>query len=197
MIFQDKMDGLRDRFERLSQRERTMVTALGVTFCIMVTLIVGFLITDGLSSLEERNSAMRQALKDIETHRDSYLKARAKTAQLETRLGHGSIQLGSYVEQAAKEVGVEIPESNDHAPAPAGKQWVERAVDLSLHHVKLDQLANFMKKIETGPNLVVVTALNIRTRDDKHTDLDVEMTVSTYERAKPADKGAGKKGDKG
>src|SRR4051812_19200993 len=103
MIFQDQMDRLRDRFERLSQRERTMVSALGVTFCIMITLIVGFLITDGLSSLEERNSAMRQALKDIETHRDSYLKARAKTAQLETRLGHGTVQLGSYVEQAAKE----------------------------------------------------------------------------------------------
>jgi len=198
MIFSEQIDRLRDRFERLSQRERTLVTALGVTFCVMVTLIVGFLITDGLSSLEERNAAMRQALKDIDTQRDNYLRARAKSSQLETRLGHGSIQLGSYVEQAAKEVGVEIPESNDRTPAPAGKQWVERGVDLRLQHVKLDQLASFMKKIETGPNLVVVTALNVRTRDDKHQDLDVEMTVTTYERAKPASKeSGGKKGEKG
>jgi hypothetical protein len=198
MIFQEQLDRLRDRFERLSQRERTMVSALGVTFVVLLTLIVGFLITDGLSSLEGRNAAMRQALKDLDTHRDSYLRARSKSAQMETRLGHGDMKLGTYVEQAAKEVGVDVPETNDRAPAPAGKQWVERAVDLRLQHVKLDQLANFMKKIETGPNLVVVTALNIRTRDDKHQDLDVEMTVSTYERAKPTGKDTGaKKGDKG
>jgi hypothetical protein len=195
MIFQDKIDALRDRFERLSQRERTMVGALGVTFVVMLTLIVGFLITDGLSSLEQRNAAMRQALRDMETQRDSYLKLRAKTAQLETRLGHGSVQLGTYLEQSAKEAGVEILENTDRPMAPAGKQWTERGVDLRLSRVRLEQLANFMKKIETGPNLVLVTGLNIRTRDDKHQDLDVEMSVSTYEKNKGAGKDA-KKGDK-
>ena len=35
----------------------------------MVTLIVGFLITDGLSSMEERNADMRQALRDLDTQR--------------------------------------------------------------------------------------------------------------------------------
>ena len=196
MIFEDKVNALRDRFERLSQRERTMVAALGITFVVMVTLIVGFLITDGLSSLEERNAAMRQALKDIETQREPYLRQKAKTAQLESRLNRGSIQLGSYVEQAAKETGVEIPEFNEATPAPAGKNWTEKSLAFRLQRVKLEQLANFMRKLETGPSLVVVTQLNIRTRDDKHQELDVEMTVSTYEKNKSAGKDSGKKGDK-
>ena len=38
-----------------------------------------------------------------------------------------------------------------------------------------------MKAIETGKSLVVVTSLTVRTRDDKHQQLDVEMSVSTYE----------------
>jgi hypothetical protein len=187
------MDALRDRFERLSQRERTMVMALGISFVVMLTLIVGFLITDGLSSIAQRNDDMRQALKDIDTQRDNYLNARSKSRQLETRLGSTPVQLGGYLEQAAKEAGVQIPESNDRAPAPAGKQYIERAVDLRLQHVKLDELATFLKKIETGPNLVIVTALSIHTRDDKHQELDVEMTVSTYERAQPKDKPGAKK----
>jgi general secretion pathway protein M len=186
MIITDKLNALRDWFERLSQRERTMVSALGVTFVLMVTLIVGFLITDGLSSLGERNADMRQALRDIETQRDAYLKLKAKSSQLETRLGHTPIQLGGYLEQAAKEAGVEIPESNERPPVAAGKNWTERSVDLSLKRVRIDALANFLKRVETGPNLVVVTALLVRTRDDKHQELDVEMTVSTYERGSDA-----------
>ena len=93
MTFNDRMQALRDKWERLSQRERTMVGAMGVTFVIMVTLIVGFLITDGLSSMEERNADMRQALRDLDTQRDAYVRMKAKSAQMETRLGSQPVQL--------------------------------------------------------------------------------------------------------
>ena len=190
-----RLQKLRDRWERLSSRERTMVTALGVTFVVMVTMIVGFFITDGLATFEERNADMRQALRDLDTKRDQYLKAKAKVQQLEARIGHNSIQLGGYLETAAKEAGFEIPESNERQPQPAGKHWTERGIDIHLRQVKLEALTKFLKKVETGPNLVVVTALNIKTRDDKHQDLDVEMTVSTYERAtEKKDKPSAKKG---
>jgi general secretion pathway protein M len=196
-MIRDRLNALRDRFERLSQRERTMVTALGVTFVVMVTLVVGFFITDGLSSLEERNADMRQALKDIETQRDNYIKAKNKSNQMETRIGRQPIQLSGYLEQAAKESGVEIPESNERGAQQAGKAFIERSVELRLKSVRLEQLAAFLKRIETGPNLVLVTQLSVRTRDDKHQDLDVEMTVSTWEHAPPSkDKDKTKKGDK-
>jgi type II secretory pathway component PulM len=190
-----RMQRLRDRWERLSSRERTMVSAMGVTFILMVTFIVGFFITDGLSTFEEKNRDMRQALRDLDTHRQSYLAAKNKLQQLEARIGKNPIQLGGYLEQAAKESGVEIPESNERQPTPAGKQYVEKSIDLRLRAVKLEALGKFLKRVETGPNLVVVSALNVRTRDDKHQDLDVEMTISTYEHAPPPKES--KKGAKG
>jgi hypothetical protein len=193
MTLNDRLQALRDKWERLSQRERTMVGALGVTFVVMVTLIVGFLITDGLATLEERNGDMRQALRDLDTQRDSYLKLRAKSQQIEVRLGATPVQLGTYLETASKEAGVEIGESIDVPAVPAGK-FVERAVTLHLRAVTLDQLVKFMKAIETGRNLVVVSMLHITTRDDKHQQLDVEMTVSTYQR--DTSKAGAKKGDK-
>jgi type II secretory pathway component PulM len=193
-MIRSRLDALRERWERLSQRERTMVTALGVAFAVMVTLIVGFVITDGLSSLEERNADMRQALRDIETRRDGYIKARAKTEQIDHKIGTTPVQLSGYLEAAAKETGVEIPESNERPPQPAGKAYVERSVDLRLKSVRIEQLGAFLKRIETGQNMVLVTALSVRTRDDKHQELDVEMTVSTYEHAPK--KAEPKKGDK-
>src|SRR3954471_23061252 len=149
MTFNDRMQALRDKWERLSQRERTMVGAMGVTFVIMVTLIVGFLITDGLSSMDERNAHMRQALRDLDTQRDNYLRLKAKTAQMETRLGTTPVQLQGYVESAAKDSGVEIQEQNERPAAPAGKKFIERTVDLRLRAVSLEQLAKFMKALET------------------------------------------------
>lgn len=183
MTFNDRMQELRDKWERLSQRERTMVGAMGVTFIIMVTLIVGFLITDGLATMEEHNADMRQALRDLDTQRDKYIQMRAKTAQMETRLGSQPVQLQGYVESAAKEAGVEISDSTDRPAAAAGKKFLERSVDLHLKPMTLDQLTRFMKAIETGRSLVVVTSLSVRTRDDKHEQLDVDMTVATYEKA--------------
>jgi type II secretory pathway component PulM len=192
-----RMQRLRDRWERLSSRERTMVSAMAVTFVLMITLIVGFFITDGLSTFAEHNSAMRQALRDLETHRQSYLNAKQKLQQVEARIGQSQIQLGGYLETAAKESGVEIPESNERQPVPAGKNYVEKSLDLRLRAVKIEALGKFLKRIETGPNLVVVSALSVKTRDDRHQDLDVELTVSTWERAPAKDPKKEKgKGDK-
>lgn len=194
--FETKLKALRDWFERLSSRERAMVGALAVTFVSLVTLVIGYLISDGLSTLAERNAEMRQALRDLDTQRDSYLRAKAKYSQLESRLHGSAPALSGYLEQAAKEAGIQIPESNDRPTVPSGKNYVEHSVDLRLRAVTLDALAKFMKRIETGPNLVVVSALNVRTRDDHHKELDVEMTVATYERAaEKKEKGGGKKGE--
>lgn len=197
MIFEAQLGRLRERWERMSPRERTLVSAAGATFVLMVVIISGFLITDGLANLDEKNADARQALRDLETQRDSYLRAKAKAMQLESRVGHSPVQLQGFLEQVAKETGVEIPESNERAPTPAGKQYVERSVDIRLKQVTLPTLAKFLKGIESGPNIVVVTSLSIHTRDDKHEDLEVEMTVTTYERAtEKKDKPGEKKGDK-
>jgi type II secretory pathway component PulM len=198
MILEAQIARFRARWERLSARERTLLTAMGITFVAMTVVIVGFVITDGLATLEDRNADSRQALRDLETQRDSYLKSKAKAAQLETRMGKTPVQLQGFLEQVGKDAGVEIPESDEQAAQPTGKsQFQERSVTLRLKQVTLESLTKFMRGIETGPNLVVITALNIKTRDDKHQDLEVEMTVTTWDHAtEKKDKTTTKKGDK-
>lgn len=181
---------LGDALERMSQRERTLVTALGIFAGFFVLLIMGYLIYGKLDDLEERNSAMRQALRDIERKRGPYLAARAKMAALEARISGVPIQLCSFSEQAAKEASVEVKECNSRAPEPVGKKYLQQSVDIRLSKVGLEPLAKFLRRLETSPgNLVMVTQLSVRARDDKHVDFDVDMTVSTYERAPKKQKG--------
>lgn len=193
---QDPVNKLAEAIERMSPRERALAAALGAVTVLCVLLLFGFLIYSRLSDLEERNDAMRQALKDIERKRGAYLQARQKVNDLEQRIGQSPLQLSGFLETAAKEAGVEIRETNPRTPEAIGKKYTQRSVDLRLSKVALEPLAKFMRRLEQNAgNLVMVTQLSIRARDDKHVDFDVDMTVSTYERAAkkpPEPKGAGK-----
>ena len=74
-------------------------------------------------------------------------------------------------------------------PPITGIRWVAELIRIAggddiFPERALEPLAKFMRRLEQNAgNLVMVTQLSIRARDDKHVDFDVDMTVSTYERA--------------
>jgi type II secretory pathway component PulM len=194
---------VRAQWDRLSARERRLLSALGACLVACVVISIGWLIADGLRQIEERNADMRQALKDISAHRDEFIRAKMDNSSKERKVpeaGKG-LALQGYLEAAAKDLDVTIPEMNERPPQPRGKNYVEKSVDIKLRGVNLQQLAEFMKKTETGsPTVVVVVSrLYVRTRFNQHDQLDVEMTVSTFERGapeKPKGPGKGKRDEK-
>lgn len=188
------LEGLKARWDRLSERERMLVGLLGAAAVLIVLVIIVVLGDSALGDLRGTNQNIRQALKDIEAHRDAYVRARSKTAALESRIGKGSVALEGFLESAANQSDILISETNEQQPQVVkNTKYTERNVDLRIRKCNLEQLAKFLRKIETGPNLVVVTGLTARVRDDKHEDLEVEMRVTTWERA-PDKPGAKKTG---
>lgn len=192
----DRVAQIRAQWDRLSLRERRLLTLLTGCLLALVVFAIGYVISDGLQSIDERNRDMRQALKDIAGHRDEFIRARSESRVWETKIppeGTGQ-PLQGFLEAAAKELDISIPEMNERPAQPRGKQFIEKSVDIKLRGVNLLQLADFMKKVETtSQHVVVVSRLFVRTRFNQHDQLDAEMTVSTFERGsleKP--KGAGK-----
>jgi type II secretory pathway component PulM len=173
-----------EALSRMSPRERSLVAALGVSIAALFLLVGGYIIYSRLDDLEDSNSAMRQALRDIERKRGAYLQARTRSATLEGRIGTTPLSLSGYLEQIAKDTGVEVRETNPRTPEKVGKKYIQQSIDVRLSKVQLEPLVKFMRKLEQSPsNLVMVTQLSVRARDDKHVDFDVDMTVSTYEHA--------------
>lgn len=184
--------GLRARWEQLSERERLMVGAFVGVALVMILLLGALVVRSSLGDLADDNDAMRRVLKEIEENRDSYQRLKMKSQQVEARIGQGGVQLEGLLESAANQTAVEISESTERpAVAVANKKYTERAVDVRLRKVTLEKLSHFLRKLETGPNLVVVTRLSTRVRDDKHEELEVEMTVTTWEKADPKKGGGG------
>ena len=175
---------LRDSFEGLSARERSLLALLGAVVVLLLFLFGAYTLYDRIDTLEEKNLAMEKALSDIAKKRGPYLQARARQSQLDARIGSSPLSLSGFLEQMAKEATIEIRETNPRTPEPIGKKYIQQSVDLRLGRVKLEPLLKFMHRLETYPsNLVLVTQLSIRARDDKHEEFEVDMTVSTYEHA--------------
>jgi len=191
---------IRAQWDRLSSRERRLMSFLGGCLVACLVITIGWLITDGLRTIEERNADMRQALKDIATHRDEFVRARSETNTKERMIPKEAPPLQGYLEAAAKDLDITIPEMNERPPQARGKHFIEKSVDIKLRGVGLLQLAEMMKKVETGSsNVVVISRLYIRTRFNQHDQLDAEMTVSTFERGtleKPKGPGKGTRGEK-
>ncbi len=188
---------LNELLESLPARQRTLILA---AVCAVVVLALGLLAYtayDRIDTLEENNEAMQRALRDIEKHRGAYVAAKARERALEARIGQTPLQLSGFVEQIAKDVGLEIRETNPRSPEAIGKKYIQQSVDLRIGKVALEPLLRFMRHIETYPtNLVLITEVSIRARDDKHQDFEVDMTVSTYDHAPKALKKPGKGDEK-
>ncbi len=183
-------------WNRMSARERRLILILSGAFAVVAVALVAYLMVDSLHSMAQENQEMRDAINDIAKHSDEYREAKAKAEALQKRIGNDPPQLAADLEAAAKEAGIQIPETADRPDAPAGKRYVEHSLDVKLRKVDLKSLAVFLSKVETGKSLILVTRLQIRRSfGGDGSNVDVDLTATTYERLKdgskkPAAKGA-------
>ena len=186
-------------WNRMAVRERKLISILAGAVGLLALLLTGYLIVDSLQEISNSNEDAREALAAIASHRDDYLDAKARMVSQEARIGVEPPQLAADLEAAGKEAGIQIPETVDRQPAPAGKRYMEHSLDVKLRKVGLKELATFLSKVETNPRLIVVTRLQIRRSFGEGDKMDVELTATAYERLKddkkkkaaPAAKGKG------
>jgi Tfp pilus assembly protein PilO len=171
-------------WNRMAARERRLIAILGGAVLMLAVLLTGYLIVDSLQEISTSNEDTREALAAIASHRDEYLDAKARMVSQEARIGIEPPQLAADLEAAGKEAGVEIPETVDRPPAPAGKRYLEHSLDVKLRKVGLKELAIFLSKVETNPRLIAITRLQIRRSFGEGDKLDVELTATAYERLK-------------
>ena len=176
-------------WNRMSARERRLILALGGAFACIAVALVAYLLVDSLQNMAQENQEMRDAINDIAKHSEAYRDAKAKVVAQQQRIGNEPPQLAADLEAAAKEAGIQIPETSDRPDAPAGKRYIEHSLDVKLRKVDLKSLASFLKKVETGKNLILVTRLQIRRSfGGDGSNLDVDLTATTYERLKDTGK---------
>ena len=197
-VVRKPVTALLSEWDRMAPRERSLVAALGAAVLLLVMFVGGFMFFSGLSDVADRNENIREALKAIARNRTEYLQAKDQMRALEVRIGTVTPQLATDLESAAREVGVQIPETTERPAVPSGQRYMEHMVDVTLRQVDLRQLSKFLYKLETGQHLIFVTGLDLRRRFAEKDKLDVKLTATAIERVQPQPpkrKARGKKED--
>jgi general secretion pathway protein M len=172
---------LRERIGRLEPRERRLLNVMFVVFIAVVVLFIPLGLAATTSARRTDNDELRTAVEAIETGRHAVAQADAQRESITARYG-----------KPARQSGVEIPESQDRAPVPHGKQFEERSTKILLRRVGMLGLVQFMERIENSPYPLIVSRLNIRKRSTEPDSYDVEMIVSAFDRKAPEKKETGK-----
>jgi type II secretory pathway component PulM len=171
-------------WERMAPRERRWVAALAVAVMLVLAMLGSYVVFSNISDLEAGNANIREALAAIGMHRNEYLDAKARGAAQEARIGYDPPQLTADLEAAAREEQVQIDESNERPTTPAGRRYAQHDVDLKIRQVDLQSLSKFLRRVETGPRLIMFTHLSMKRRYSEADKLDVELTATAFERLK-------------
>lgn len=176
-------DRLREKWERITPRERRMVVLLGVAFIVTMLAWVGFQISDGLTAIEKRNKSIRAALVSLQQYR--LTGSQRKSNQVQVEIPDEPVKLETYLEGIAGEVGVSVPSYNARPPVTKNG-FVETSTRIDLRAVSVFQLKDFLERVETRSQVVVITSLHIKRQFREKELLDADMVVTTYSKVKEA-----------
>jgi general secretion pathway protein M len=173
---------LRERIGRLEPRERRLLNLMFVVFIVVVLVLIPLGLAAVVGARRSDNEQLRATVEAIESARQAVAEAEAQRDAIAARYRMPAPALASLLDGMARQSGIEIPESQDRAPTPHGKQFEERSTKILLRKVGMLGLAQFMERIEKSPYPVIVSRLNIRKRSTEPDSFDVEMIVSAFDR---------------
>jgi len=173
---------LRERIDRLEERERRLLGILSVVVAAIVVLLMPLAVTAALHGSRVENQTLRDAIAQITSDRPLIEHSRALHKALEDRYSRPAPPLTSFLAKLAQEVEVEIPETQDRQPVPHGKRYEEKSTKITLRKTGMLKVAKLMERIETAGHPLSISQLTIRKRGLEPDSYDVHMVVSAFER---------------
>jgi type II secretory pathway component PulM len=175
---------LRSFWEGLAPRERILVGAAGgaLALAFVALAIVGPALSASARATQ-RVLAAEQELEVVRRLRHDYDEIHGRLGAVEERIRGGPRgEIFTLLESLARQSAVSI-DSMEPRTSAASPEFAETRVQVELKSLSLAQLAGFLNRVETAPQLLSIKSLRIRTRADKPELLDATVTVSSFEPA--------------
>ncbi len=187
------LDALRDKWDGITPRERTLVVLLGVSAVATIFLFLAFGISDRLDTMEANNARMRKALGVLEHYRVHGRDGSTAAANPAANIGSEPIKLESYLDKAAQKVGINVPSYKPRAGATKNG-FAVHTIELQVAGLSLEQVRDFLEAIETDNPLVVTNHIVLKRAFNDKEKVDLKLEVSTFSRVAAEGAAAGGNG---
>jgi general secretion pathway protein M len=171
---------------KLSRREKTAVLAaccfIGIFFMFKFAL---FPLIDQKEKLKRTLAVGQKDLEEIRLLKREYLtfKNEADISKIRFQKRHKGFTLFSFLDGLAGEVGIKerIVYMKPSSTAQKDSAYKITLVEMKLNGISLDQITQFLYKIETSQNMVIVKRLSLTKSGEKKQSLSAILQVQTYE----------------
>jgi len=157
------------RFEKLSLREQRLLGLLGAFVGVALLVGIPFALASSVLGGREHNADIRAQLSRIERAAPLLAERRAAREARDLLYSKTGTPLASFIENAAKAQGIDVPESSDQ-PDVTIKGYVERSTQAKFRKVGLKALVNALEQMEKSGSPVAVTGLHSSQYERKSKD---------------------------
>lgn len=170
------------RLNKLDERERKLLTALGGVAAVLLMLVVPGVILSALSTKRAANDEIKAVLASIEESRSSMNERKAKHDALLAKYADAAPALAGFIEQAAKAQSIAAADTQDKPETPHGKRYSERFTVVKMHKIAMRPFVEMLQSIESSGHPVVVSRLNIKPRPSEPDQYEIELGISAFDR---------------
>ena len=177
-------------YSKLSMRERIYL----LVFIITLLGVVFYFLFDSWSQSKEQRLAqvenLRAGIAEVRSGEAHFRELRAKSEAYEKLLKQNKIDLGKVMERIAQAEGLVIDDFkekrrplNDDLDSKSKKTEIVVAYtqEVTIRSASLEQLSNFLEKLEQETSPVRVTSLDLRTSSQDRQELRfIKLGVTTY-----------------
>jgi hypothetical protein len=175
--------------DRLSQRERTLLTGLGLTALVMMGLVLVVLRGNRIRAAEQEIEDLERGLALLATRGAVYRERLKEKEDRDSRLATEPVLFATLLEEASVRVeGVTASNQEEQTPIDLGGGLRKRSIQFDLQDVTLENLVKYLVALESRPGSVISTqTLLIRSLGTSEDRLNAEVELATWERdAAPA-----------
>ncbi len=173
---------LRAAFDDLSDRERILVSIVGLLLVVLVFYFGIIRLSFGFrGDAQRRLNQAEQQLMVMSRLRREFDDVNERLTSVEQRIQSSTRgNLRTTLESLARASKVKV-ESMEPQATPSNDRYRETKVEVALKQVTLRQTVSYLHEIESSDEVLSVKSLRMRTRKDQPDFLDVTFTVSTFE----------------
>ncbi len=170
------------RLNKLDERERKLLTALGVVAGALLVLVAPIAVLMSLSAKKAANDEVQSVLTAIDDARSTIDERKARREAVLAKYADTTPALAGFIEQAAKAHELSAADTQDKPETPHGKHYTERHTVVKMHKLGMRAFVEMLQQIESSGHPVAVTRLNIKPRPSEPDQYEIELGVSAYDR---------------
>ena len=154
-------DSIRESWEKLSDRERRLLSIGGGVFLAMIVFVALWTTNSALAEVEEERDALRRVLTNIEVAGDMLEKRMAERKAAEARFAVKLPALAAFVESKAREQSLEVRQVVEE-PQKDVNGYRRYSVRLSFSGVSLRPVVRLLASIAEEQAAIAVDRIQIQ-----------------------------------